>query len=117
MLIKHSLNPRSVKREKAKTWQFVFSPGQMRQLQAPGLWAALVCGGRTIGETEMEVCLLDPNQLEQLVNLSSVSQQSLTVKRIDGKGLRASSVRVHDDLIISRSRLDDWEVPGSRTSA
>ena len=113
VLIKHSLNPRSVKREKAKTWQFVFSPDQMRQLQAAGTWAALVCGGKTVGETHMEVCLLDPTELGQLVDLSSASQQSLTVKRIGGKGLRASSVRMNVDLIIPRSRLEKWKVPGS----
>ena len=112
LLIKHSLSGRSLKTEKAKVWSFVFSPDQMRQLQETGTWAALVCGAKTVGGTDMEVCLLDPGQLATFLDLGSAGQQSMMVKRLDGKGLRVSSGR-SAERIINRNRLDVWEVPGS----
>lgn len=112
LLIKHSLTGRSLKREAAKVWSFVFSPDQIRQLQEPGTWAALVCGSKIIGGTDMEVCLLEPSELASLIDLSTTTQQSAMVKRLDGKGLRVSSSRI-DERIVNRNRLDVWDVPGS----
>lgn len=100
-------------REGALVWQFVFSPDQMKQLAQPGTWCALVCGAPKLGTTEMDVCLLDPERIGQLLDISKTSQQSLTVKRLPGKSLRVSSVRVGDEIVISRNRLDEWAVPGS----
>jgi hypothetical protein len=113
VLIKHSLNPRSLTREKGKAWQFVFSPEQMRQIRIPSTWGALVCGGKTVGGSEMEVCLLAPEQLAELLDVSSNEPQSVTVKRIEGKGLRAQSPLMKNDLVVPRNRIDTWVVPGS----
>lgn len=114
VLLKHSVNPQARKREKgALVWQFVFSPDQMKQLAQAGTWAALVCGAPKLGTAEMDVCLLDPDRIAQLLDISKTNQQSLTVKRLPGKSLRVTSVRVGDDVVISRNRLDEWAVPGS----
>lgn len=112
LLMKHSLVSRALTREKARSWQFVFSPDQMRQLQKPSTWAALVCASRTATDEYMEVCLLDPEQLARLLDVPSATQQSLTVKRIEGKSLRAASARC-EELVVARNRLDGWEVPGA----
>ena len=115
VLLKYSLNRRSLKREKAKAWQwqFVFSPDQMKQLQNAVTWYALVCGSKFLEDSDMEVCLLDPTQIAELLDLSSTSQQSLTVKRIEGKSLRASSPRLGEEMVVARNRVDTWNVPGS----
>jgi hypothetical protein len=112
LLLKHSLVSRSLSREKARVWQFVFSPDQIRQLQQPGTWAALVCGSKTASDTSMEVCLLDPPQVEQLLDLTAATQQALMVKRIEGKSLRAYSGR-SEEFVVPRNRLDTWVVPGA----
>lgn len=114
ILLKHSVRPRSRKRENgAAVWQFVFSPDQMKQVTQAGTWAALVCGAPELGASDMDVCLLDPTQLAQLLDTGRTNQQSLTVKRLPGKSLRVTSVRVSDEFVVPRNRLDDWAVPGS----
>jgi hypothetical protein len=35
------------------------------------------------------------------------------VKRLPGKSLRVSSVRLDDELVVPRNRLEEWAVPGS----
>lgn len=112
LVIKHSVKSRSLKGESAKAWQFVFSPEQMRQVAESGTWAALVCGASTATDAAMEVCLLEPSELSELLDLRSSGQQSLMVKRIEGKSLRVSSSR-RLEMVIPRNRLDKWEVPGS----
>jgi hypothetical protein len=113
VLLKHSLSPRIARRENATAWQFVFSRDQMRQLRTANTWAALVCGSKTVGRSDMEICLLDPTQLEEVLDLASDDQQSVTVKRIEGKSLRVSSPQVRKELVVPRSRADNWDIPGS----
>jgi hypothetical protein len=114
ILLKHSLSPQFRKREKgAVVWQFVFSRDQMKQLAQVGTWAALVCGAPDLGTPDMDVCLLDAGQIAQLLHTGRTTQQSLTVKRLPAKSLRVTSVRVIDEIVVSRNRLDEWAVPGS----
>jgi len=113
VLVKYSLNVRTLKRENGKAWQFIFSSDQMRQLLNRATWAALVCGGKAVSGGDMEVCLLNPEQLGQILDLSSNTQQSVTVKRIGGRSLRALSARLREELIIPRNRVDTWALPGS----
>jgi hypothetical protein len=111
VLIKHSLTSNSRKRQDAIVWQFAFSPEQIRQLRAPGTWTALVCGYKSGGTEDMEICLLDPQQIQDLIDVSSAEQQTLTVKRIEGMSLRVKSARVDKEIKIPRSRLDKWDIP------
>jgi len=112
LLLKHSVISRALSRDKSRAWQFVFSPDQMIQVAAPTTWCALVCGNKSIADAKMEICLLDPSQLGVLLDITTRAQQSLMIKRIEGKSLRASSVRA-SDIVIARNRLDSWAVPGS----
>ena len=109
VLIKHSAKRRMAKKDSAMAWQFVFNPNQIRQLGGDKTWAALVCGGKSLGKG-MEVCLVDPDQIGKLLNLSIDSQQSLTVKCMPGKRLRVFNPNVEAELIIPRNRLDSWDI-------
>jgi hypothetical protein len=111
VLIKHSTNPRKLKRNGGGlSWQFVFSQDQLSQLRQHGVWVALVCGAAQAGHL-MEICVIDPGQIAQLIDLASREQQSVTVKYFPGKSLRASSART--EIIIPRNRLGTWAIPGS----
>jgi len=112
LLIKHSIKGGARKRESAIAWQFVFSPDQMQQLAESDTWCSLVCASSDARDDEMEVCLLDPAQISQLLDVSSMGQQALTVKRIEGKSLRVFSAKC-EELVIARNRLEKWAVPGS----
>lgn len=110
VLVKHSLVSRTLKRENAKAWQFNFSPDQIRQLQAESTWAALICGGKTLKDSDMEVCLLDPEQVAEVLDITTEAQQSISVKCIEGKSLRVLSPRRQNDIVVPRNRLDTWAV-------
>ena len=60
----------------------------------------------------MEVCLLDPNEIESLIDKSSLVQQPIFVNYQPGKRLRASSPK-SEEIVVPCNRLDRWEIPGS----
>lgn len=110
VLIKHSATFRETKKDNATAWQFVFNSNQIRQLDVAKTWAALVCGSKCLGNGEMEICLLAPGQVGKLINVTSNSQQALTVKSIPAKSLRVFNSNVKNELIISRNRMDTWVI-------
>ena len=115
LFLKHSTKPTKLKREKrALAWNFVFGTDQLRQIRESTrpVYSALVCGDRTLKTDTMQVCLLDPDQLKQLIDLTVSSQQSVHIKFIPGKSLRVSSAQA-DEFIVPRNRFEEWEVPGS----
>jgi hypothetical protein len=113
ILLKHSTRLRPLRRKRgAAAWSFVFSTDQIEQLSKQGTWAALVCCSSKIGRNKMETCLLDPDQLNRLLDLTAKTQQSITVKRLPGKRLRVVSPRTRD-LVVARNRIETWRVPGS----
>ena len=114
LLIKHSANPRHPKREPdAAAWQFTFTPEQLKQVTPPGTWAAPVCGSFEPDSRQMEVWLLDPLQVAQLLFLDRVEPQSVTVKRLPGRRLSVTRTRFGEELIVAWDRLEKWAVPGS----
>jgi len=113
VLVKHSRTPRKLKRDRAgASWPFSFSRDQVLQLRSKDAWVALVCGADRVGDAKMEVCLLKPEEVGQLLDVQSEVQQSVTVKYLPGKRLRVSSAR-WDELVVPRNRVENWEVPGS----
>jgi len=113
LILKHSATPHQLKRERGSfRWQFTLSPEQIQQLSAANSWLGLACGSRRIGKAPMEVCLLNPGDVDRLIDKSSLVQQSVLVKYLPGKSLRVSSSMI-DELIIPRNRLDEWQIPGS----
>ena len=113
LLIKHSAAPRRLgRRSSGMRWSFRFGPDQIRQLSSANVWLALVCGTVRVGKIQMDICLLDPEQVDQLLDKSSLSQQAIAVRQLPGRSLRASSARI-DEFVVPRNRLDTWEIPGS----
>ena len=116
LLVSHSKSPRSVARSGGGTsWTFVFSKNQLRQLsptpEGRPVWAALVCGRNTPSGGDMYICLLDPDQLAEVVEFTG-EPQSLTVRKPAGKGkLRVFKDR-HEKFLIAQSRLEKWKIPG-----
>lgn len=114
LILKHSATPRPLKRERGSfRWQFTLSPEQIQQLSEANSWLALVYGSPRIGKkAPMEICLLPPEDIERLVEKSSLEQQSVYVKYSKGKSLRVASAK-SEEFVVPRNRLDTWEIPGS----
>ncbi len=125
MLVKHSTKPIPLKRSQGGVaWTFVFPSEQVREISAletkREVYLALVCGARKLGAAKMQVCLLRPNEVAQLLRMSANgSVQSVRVKYSPGKQLRVSSPRLREssegvtELVVPRNRLEQWQVPGS----
>lgn len=113
LVVTYSKSPRVVSRGTDGTsWTFVFSANQLKQITSTSrpVYAALVCGRKTIGNEAMHVCLLNPEQLMELVDAPKPSQ-SLTVRKPDSKGkLRVFKDRV-EKLLVAQNAIDTWEIP------
>jgi hypothetical protein len=115
LFIKHSTTPSStVRGGEGRSWTFVFGVHQLGQMASSkakaGVYAALVGGSRQIKDSQRCVCLLAPEQVKQVLDFSSPSQQAVTVKLIPGKSLRVSGRK--EKFKVPQNRLDKWEVPG-----
>lgn len=114
LLIKHSLNPVHLTRENGTRWQFTFSKEQLRQLREHNAWAALICGGKNFKDLNIEICLLEPEQILNLLDINAEKNCSIIIKQLRGKSLRVSSSRLDgSDIIVGKNKIDTWIVPGS----
>jgi hypothetical protein len=117
LVVSHSTSPRVVSSTGGGTsWTFVFSRNQLRQMspntRGRAVWVALVCGRRTLSGDQMHVCLLDPEQLVDVIDFKA-DQQGLTVRKPGGRGqLRVFKDR-RERFLIPQSRIDSWVIPGS----
>lgn len=117
LFIKHSTTPRAtVRGGEGRSWSFVFGPEQLRQMAESrakgGVYVALVGGSRQMRDAQTCVCLLEPKEVRKLLDFSTLSQQSLTVKLIRGRSLRVYKGR-KERFTVAQNRLERWEVPGS----
>jgi hypothetical protein len=60
----------------------------------------------------MHVCLLYPDEVEELVDVSSATPENVTVRYLPRKSLRVFKDR-QERFIVPQNRLDEWSVPGS----
>jgi len=110
--VKSSASPRSSKRNGGCSWSFTFLPEHMkelRDLRDRGLvQIALVCGSNELkGDgPPLEVCLVSMTELEKVVNLRSVSSESVRVESAQRKKLRLYGGGARDPLLIPRKRID-----------
>lgn len=99
ILIKTSISPRANKRKGKKsggpshTWQHIFSDAQMKEVNEPGTWVALVCGSPNLKSKIMEVCVLDPDDLAELIDIGTGDRRSVTVHKAKGNKLWLSSAK------------------------
>ena len=121
--VKYRLQNRGTKRAQKLVWSFGFSDDELIKIAelraAKPVWLALVCGLPEIEAEalkEMQVCLLDPDQIDKCIDLDAGKSQVLTVEYKPGSSLRAYGPQNSEEkkkLIVSRNRLDEWIVPGS----
>ena len=116
LLVTHSKSPRLIKRNGGATaWSFQFSQNQLRQMNPElcgrPVWVALVCGRRNPNHGDMHVCLLDPEQIGDAVDLAA-QNPSVTVRKPTGKGMFRVLRNRREKFKVSLSRLDKWKVPG-----
>ena len=116
LFVTQSKSPRAVSRGDGGTsWSFVFSRNQLRQINPDvrhrPVFVALVCARAKPSDGDMHTCLLDPGQIADLVDFSS-AQQSVTVRKPEGKGRLLVFKDRRARYRVSQSRLDKWEVPG-----
>jgi hypothetical protein len=117
LLITHSKHQRPVSQNGGGfSWSFTFSQNQIRQMDSASssrrVWVAMVCARKSSEEGDMHVCLLKPEEIYKVINFRA-TQQSLTIRKPNGR----KQLRVYKDrkeqFPVPQSRLDNWEVPGA----
>ncbi len=117
LFIKHSTTPRQTNRGGVRglSWQLVFGPNQLAEMsKAPhDVYVALVGAGQNARDTSgWCICLLDPEQVRDVLDLSVLSQQVVTVSCLPGRRLRVYKNR-RVRFKIAQNRISEWDVPGS----
>ncbi len=113
LFIKYTTAQRSNARDSGgKTWSFGFSLDQVTKIaklkQTKDLYIALVCGGVNIKKDEMQVCLLLPEEIEEIFNLQEPQNRSITLKSIPSQQYTLFVDRKEWRRKIPRNRLDNW---------
>jgi hypothetical protein len=117
---KYRTSPRHLVKDKGGfVWTFVFGTDELQQIiklqQEAPVYLVLICARHKLqgGDTSMHTCLVDPEKLAKLMNVQLKDQQNISVKYLPGKSFRVSgSYSKRDSIIISRSSLDSWQIPG-----
>jgi len=116
LYVKSSKKPRRSKKNRGvRIWQFTFSPDDLAKLgkQNGATHAALVCGTDKVTDKCMQVCLIEPSELAEMIDIKAAQQQWIRVTYIPAKKLRVTGTISTADCLIKRSRLDEWNVPGA----
>jgi len=110
LVVTHRTTGTTQKRTNEFVWQFTFSPAQIKQIREGQAYVALVCGSPSI-KADMEVCLLDPAQIEKLIDIHSRQQQAVSVRA--SSSLKVYSGRHVKEITVAKNKYRMWEVPGS----
>jgi hypothetical protein len=121
LYIKYSTKPAAREHGKgALVWTFSFTSDQLNELRKlrveRKVHVALVCGQRMIDVGSMHICFMDPEEVDECIDLYSDMQQAISVKYETGrKNLRVWGTKnTAKNLIqVSRGRLGRWRIPGS----
>jgi len=115
--IKHSTASRKITRgDGGFSWTFSFSPEHILQIKEiqnrRPIYIALVCGHKSIKESRMEVCFLNPERVRQVIDFENINTQSITVRYNTG----AKKLRVYQErrveVMAPLNELDSWDIPG-----
>ena len=117
LYVKYSTTPRAVTRgEEGKSWSFTFGTDELNQMQQSiarrQTYITLVAGSRDTKADFMQVCLLYPTEICELIDFRSSNQQTLTIKHIPRKKIRVIKDR-RKKFLIAQNRLEQWDVPCS----
>ena len=109
----------STKREQIRggfSWRFTFSTAQLEQISRSPyeVYVALVCGTESLNDLKKGscVCLLEPKELHQVIDLKATAPQGMTVRWYPGKSLRVMK-EGREMLKIPQNRLEKWQIPGA----
>lgn len=110
LVVTHSTTGTKQRRTNEVVWQFTFSSAQIKQIREGRAYVAMVCGSPSV-KAEMEVCLLDPSQIEKLIDVQSPQQQAVSVRA--SSSLKVYSGRHVKEVTVAKNKYRNWEVPGS----
>jgi hypothetical protein len=118
--MKYDSKSQQRERKKCEQWQFTFTGGNLDEINdrvqklkpREEFFLVLICVRYGY---EGEVCLLNLDNIRELLDLSSGKQQVIYVEdRDDRRGLQVYISRNREQPItIYKSCLDDWNIPGS----
>lgn len=118
ILIKYSANPQPGKGS-ARFWQFTFPETQLAQLRKLGtnqqVHVALVCGAENLSDKKMEICLVEPVEMTNLIDLDAKTGQWMRVDIQENKQpvVTGKLNSKGSGIKIPRKRLEQFKVPGS----
>lgn len=116
ILIKYRTSP-SNETKSSISWSFSIAPEQVRNIKKEtGKHAvALVCGYKNFDTSKMQVCFLDPDRMEKLLQgLDNECQLSFTVRAIKGQNKQLQLVHKRKVIMrIPKRALKTWSPPGS----
>jgi hypothetical protein len=77
LFIKYNASPRELSRgEGGRSWTFVFGINQLQQIkrrESDKIFIALVCGAKNIKDREMQICLLYPDNIQEIFDLTDIA--------------------------------------------
>ncbi|HRW99876.1 MAG TPA: hypothetical protein P5280_10315 [Cyclobacteriaceae bacterium] len=119
--VKYALTNREAVKENKTVWSFPFQPSEQKKMKelrkSKPVFVALICGLQDIkSHNKMQVCLLEPDEIEKCISLTARSTQTISVENSPNRSLRAYGTLNSADrqkLVVSRNKLDEWEIPGS----
>ncbi|WP_252246920.1 hypothetical protein [Clostridium sp. ZBS4] len=74
---------------------------------------ALICINNESKEANSEICLIDQEQLDLLIDLDSITSQTINVYLQKGKSFRVDGTRTKStkEITVSRNAIDNIEIP------
>jgi hypothetical protein len=112
LFVKHRASSTSLSRGKGgHSWQFIFSSTEIARIHKEGnpVFVALICGQSNI-KNEMEICFLEPDQIEQIFPLDDRAF-SFTVRSKPGNKLWVIVDR-KVKVKVARDAIEQWDIPG-----
>jgi hypothetical protein len=108
--ISKSISPRDVKQGgEGTSWTFNIKTSQFKN-NSHKAYLALVCGQKTINDNkQVAICLLNPEHLTTLIDLSK-AKQSITVKKPKGKGKLIVFQDKVQKILVAQKAIQDLEI-------
>lgn len=108
-----------VKTQKHIRYTFNFDKKHMMEIKeyienGKSIKLALICINEKLDKMNSEICMIDQEQLESLINIDSITNQSINVYLENGKSFRVDGTKTKSkrEFTISRNAIDNIEIPG-----
>lgn len=106
----------SNKTKNYKKWNFSFIRAKRQEIKKYmdyDLKFALICINKEFEEYNSDICLLDKDEIMNLLDLDSITDQGISIYLEIGKSFRAhgNMSKTSKELVINRSCIDNIEIP------